>query len=131
MTILDNLSERKRRFFEQIAKELATGRAALKAGNEGMVRVCARRAAGRAITLYVTLNNLAWPPDAMAQLRLVAANEVFPRPARDAATRLTTKITEQFIYPFSTDPLADAQIIIDSINTMIGTPEAGTPGIEA
>ena len=121
----------KSHYDELIAKELATGRAALKAGNEGMVRVCARRAAGQAITLYVTLNNLAWPPDAMAQLRLVSANEAFSQPARDAATRLTNKITEQFVYPFSTDPLEDAQIIIDSINTMIGTPEAGTPGIEA
>jgi len=109
----------KSHYDDLIAKELATGRAALKAGNDGMVRVCARRASGQAITWFVTIRKLSWPPDAMAQLRMLAEDSGFPQAARDAATRLTTKITDRFTYPFSTDPLGDAQIIIDAINGLI------------
>lgn len=108
----------------QIAVELAAGRDAGKTGNDGKARVCARRAAGRAIAWYLTVHPRPWPPDAMMRLRLLAVDPAFSETVRDAAVRLATKISDRFTYPFSTDPLADASIIIDAIIRLMEHPDA-------
>lgn len=97
-----------------ITKELATARNAERKGNEAMVRVCARRAAGAAISFWLEQHpDIRWARDAMNQLREVQTADLFPREVRDAAQRLTTKVTERFTSPFSAHPLDDAKIIID------------------
>ena len=96
----------------QIEKEFATARQAEKAGNDGMVRVCARRAAGVAIGFWLqTQLRAGWGIDAMSQLRSLQADDSFPPEVRDAAGRLTTKITEQFTSPFATNPVEDSKKI--------------------
>ena len=98
----------------QIEKELATVRHAEVIGNDGMARVCARRAAGVAISLWLQTNSRSgWGVNAMNQLRSLALDETMPQEIRDAAKRLTTKITEQFTSAFSTDSIEDAKIIIN------------------
>ncbi len=97
----------------QIARELSTASKAAHQGNHGMVRVCARRAAGIAITFWLQNNpGIHWGLDAMTQLRAVQHDASLPAEVRDAANRLTTRVTEQFTYPPSTDPVDDARIII-------------------
>ena len=103
-------------YLERIDKELASAHDALHIGNEGKARVCARRAAGQAIAWFLTANiRQGWGTDAMNQLRHLRDDPSFPREVRDAATRLTTKISEEFTYPFPTPPIEDAQIIITAI----------------
>ena len=56
----------------------------------------------------------------MGQLKKLQSDESFPKEIRDAAERLTTKITQQFTSPFSTNPIDDAVIIIEHVKKMMG-----------
>ena len=104
----------KQRAQEIIEKEFSTAEQARKIGNEGMVRVCARRAAGTAITFWLrSRQHRSWGVDAMGQLRSLQSDETLPPTVRDAAGRLTARITKQFTSAFPTDPLQDSRIIID------------------
>ncbi len=99
---------------DQIHREFEIAAEAQKAGNDGMVRVCARRAAGAAIGHWLSTHpEKNWGADAMNRLRNVQHDETVPAHVGDAAVRLTTKITEQFRSPFPTDPVTDSRIIID------------------
>ncbi len=96
-----------------IEKEFAIAKHAQSIGNDGMVRVCARRAAGVVITFWMQTHPRAgWGVDTMSQLRNLQLDDSMPEEVRDAAKRLTAKITEQFTPQFSTDPIEDANIII-------------------
>lgn len=109
-------------YLEQIDKELAGARTALKAGNDGKARVCVRRAVGQAIAWFLSKNpKQGWGVDAMTQLNSLKLDPDFPSDVRDAAVRLTTKISDQFTYPFSTNPLSDGTVIIDFIRTKMGS----------
>jgi hypothetical protein len=53
-----------------------------------------------------------WRGDAMAHLRQLQQDLSFPLPIRQAAERLSTPVTRQHATPFTTDPVADARLII-------------------
>lgn len=98
---------------ERIKEELAKAEAALREGNDGMVRVCARRAVGLAAEAWLErFPGKHWRGDALNQLRQIWADESFPQDIRRAAERLMTKVTQRDTAPFSTDPIADARRII-------------------
>src|SRR5207253_2040868 len=102
-------------------KELTAAREAEKAGNEGKARVCSRRAAGQAITWFLSRNlREGWGADSMTQLLHLKADLEFSEEARKAAERLTTKISDRFTYPFTTNPIEDATIIIQAITHRMG-----------
>ena len=85
-----------------------------------MARVCARRAAGFAIRWFLTTHpRPTWKPDALNQLIAVRDDELFPSEVRQCATRLTSKISDTFQYPFATDPLNDARTIIQWIENIM------------
>ena len=101
-------------YLELIEKEFSTAQEALKIGNDGKARVCARRAAGQAITWFLSEHpNAEWGRDAMTQLLHLKDDPAVSQEIRDAALRLTTKISGRFIYSFSSDPIADAGLIVD------------------
>jgi hypothetical protein len=101
---------------QQIEKEFSRAAHAREIGNEGMMRVCARRAAGIAIAHWLQSHPREdWGLDAMSQLRSLQLDDSIPRSVRDAAMRLITKITEQFAAPFSTHPIEDSKIIINHL----------------
>jgi|WetSurMetagenome_2_1015567.scaffolds.fasta_scaffold405118_1 hypothetical protein len=103
-------------YIAQIEKEFSTARKALSEGNAGKVRVCARRAAGQAIAWFLSKNPKAgWGADAMSQLSGLKLDACFPEEVREAAARLTMKMTDQFTYPSSTDPIRDSTTIVDYI----------------
>jgi hypothetical protein len=107
-------------YFEQIEKEFAIAREAIRTGNAGKARVCARRAAGQAITWFLSkFPRPGWQPDALSQLQRLNSDESFPPTVRDAAQRLTTKISDRFTYPFSTNPIEDARVIIEYITSQM------------
>lgn len=59
----------------------------------------------------------------MAYLRQIQQDESFPLPIRQAAERLATSVTRQHQAPFTTDPIADARLII----THLGSADGGAP----
>lgn len=79
-----------------IEQELAAAEAARQDSNDGKARVCARRAVARATE--------AW----LARL---------PLPIRQAAERLRTSVTRQHAAPFTSDPVADARLIIAHLSS--------------
>lgn len=99
---------------EQIEQELTKAARGLQSGNDGLARVCARRAVALASQQWAEQQNLAtWKGDAMHHLRQIQAEPTFPPPVRAAAQRLLTKVTEQTELPMTTDPITDARIILD------------------
>jgi hypothetical protein len=98
---------------EQIEKELAMAEAAMRDANEGRARVCARRAVAWAAEAWLErFPRPDWRGDAMHQLRQIQQEESFPLPVRQAAERLSTTITQRDRAPFTSNPIADAKLII-------------------
>ena len=101
-----------------IEQELATAQTAQQNGNHGKARVCARRAVARATEAWFARRPLPrWHGDAMALLRQIQQDASFPLSIRQAAERLSTPVTRQLTTPFTTDPVADARLIIAHLNT--------------
>ena len=97
----------------QIERELARADTAQREGNDGMVRVCARRAVGLAAEAWLErFPGKNRRGDALNHLRRISAEESFPQDIRQAAERLMTKVTQRDSAPFSTDPIADARSVI-------------------
>jgi hypothetical protein len=96
-----------------IEQELAAAQAAQQDGNHGKARVCARRAVALATEAW--LARLPYPPwhgDAMEHLRHIQQDASLPLHIRQAAERLSTPVTRQHTAPITTDPIADAKLII-------------------
>jgi hypothetical protein len=99
---------------EAIEKELSTASQAASTGNDGMMRVCARRAAGIAIVHWLEHNPRPdWGTDAMNRLRNLQLEGSIPHAVREAAGRLTAKVSEDFTYSSTSNPIHDAKLIID------------------
>ena len=96
-----------------IEQELAAAQAAQQNSNDGKARVCARRAVARAAEAWgVRHPSTGWHGDAMSHLRQIQQDTSSPLPVRQAAERLSTTITRRHTAPFTTDPVADARLII-------------------
>lgn len=101
-----------------IEQELAAAAAAWKDANEGKARVCARRAVARATEEWMERRRgRPWRGDAMEHLRQIQQDASFPLPVREAAERLSTKVTQRQTAPFTTDPISDAKLIIAHFST--------------
>ncbi len=99
-----------------IKRELAAAVAAWNVGKEGKARVCARRAVALAYEAWLIRQaQLVRSGDAMAHLRRIQQDVLFPSSIRHAAERLTTTVTRRRTAPFTTDPVGDAEIIIDCL----------------
>ena len=104
-----------------IEQELAAAEAARQDSNEGKARVCARRAVARATEAWLArLPIPRWRGDAMAHLRQIQQDASFPPPILQAAERLSTPVTNQHAAPFTTDPIADAKLIIAHLSNADG-----------
>lgn len=95
----------------EIRAELQAAHDARGQGNEGMARVCARRAAGWAIQRRYH-EHLAETANAYLLLQWLEQQEAVEEPLRAAAGRLTTRITEDHDLPHSEDPLRDAHLLV-------------------
>jgi hypothetical protein len=82
-------------------------------GKEGRARVCARRAAGWAISLHKQSVGTGVPEENAYQalLWLRDSGHADDR-LREAAGRLCTRVTDAFEYPHQEDALQDAEQII-------------------
>ena len=68
---------------------------------------------------FASSGSKGWGVDALGQLKHLSEDSSFPQPVRDAAVRLTTKISDRFTYPFTTNPLEDARLIISHIASLM------------
>jgi hypothetical protein len=99
-----------------INNELRMAEDSRKGGNEGRARVCARRAAGLAIGYFFEFQTGdSAPKNAYNLLRWISAHNEINSLVRDAARRLTVRVTPDHTLPHTEDPIADAQIIIDTL----------------
>jgi hypothetical protein len=104
---------------EQIEQELARAAQGLQEGNEGLARVCARRAVAAGIQdLAVRRGTPEWIGDAMHQLRRIQEGKDFPLDVRNAAQRLLTTVTQRNHAPMSVDPIADARLILTHLEQL-------------
>jgi len=96
-----------------IEQELAAAEAAMKIGNDGKARVCARRAVALADESWLAKrSDQTFRGDAMGHLGRIQQDLSMPLPIRQAAERLSTTVTRKDSAPFTTDPIGDARIII-------------------
>jgi hypothetical protein len=108
-----------------IEQELAAAEAARRDSNDGKARVCARRAVALATEAWLARLPLPqWRGDAITHLRQIQLDESFPLPIRQAAERLRTSVARQHQAPFTTDPIADARLIIAHLTS---APSENTP----
>lgn len=98
---------------ELIELEWGRARQASEEGNDGMVRVCARRAAGVAIRFWLQQHPEPWGVDAMNQIRNVQRDQTIPQVVRTAAGRLLSRVTHEFGPPHREDPIEDSRTIVD------------------
>lgn len=94
--------------------ELEMGEQALRIGNVGKARVCARRACSFILSYWNETNKgYDWGSTAIRLLEGVRDELKFPADVRDAANRLTTKVDTNFNTGFDKNPLEDARKIIN------------------
>ncbi|MFP3853403.1 MAG: hypothetical protein ACLFWD_03810 [Anaerolineales bacterium] len=98
---------------EAIRQEMNDALEARSQGNEGMARVCARRAVGWAIRLrFDEALAAANTKNAFVLLEWLSRQDAVAEPYRQAAERLTTRINEDHELPHDQDPLVDADFLI-------------------
>jgi len=90
--------------------EIQRGEQARAEGNEGMARVCARRAAGEVIREYFQRQNLAQSkPSALNALKILSqSDQVSPR-VREISTHFVWQITTEHILPGDVDLLVEVR----------------------
>lgn len=102
---------------DQINQELARAEQARQKGNEGMARVCARRAAGFAAlaslqNLGLDIQNI----NGMDALHIFSKSSDFPTPIRRSAELLTMRVTPDHQLPLEVDLLQQAREFINELN---------------
>jgi hypothetical protein len=92
--------------------EISQAEQARLAGNEGMARVCARRAAGAAAGEYFGRQGIGHEsPSAYDRLRYLGDLADIPPLARQAAEHLLQRLTPEFTLPVQADLIAEARIL--------------------
>ncbi len=101
---------------DEIEEEMNLAEAARRQGREGRARVCARRAAGKAIAVFHQ-RKTGIEPQANYYRLLCWFQEVddVPDALKQAAARLTTRVTTDYALPHSQDPLQDARTLIEAL----------------
>ena len=103
-----------------IEAELRQAADAIARGNDGMARVCARRASGTALRAWSRAKGISAPPDAQSLLKLASSDPGLPAEIRQAAERLSTSVADRDSLPFSDDPVGDAMLIVDTLESLPG-----------
>jgi hypothetical protein len=100
-----------------IEKELNNAERARLAGNEGLARVCARRAAGIAARDFLARHALRLRDrSAYTALQVLAEFPGLAPDLRTAALHLVTRVTEEFTLPVDADLIADARKLIGGLD---------------
>jgi len=96
--------------------EFERAEAARARGNEGQARVCARRAAGIAISeYYARRGRFVRTPSAYDLLQMFAKEPKLPAELKRAAAYLTLRVTEEFKLPIEVDLLDEARKLCNGL----------------
>ncbi len=96
--------------------EIQQAQAARTAGNEGMARVCARRAAGIVIGEYINLQGENFSnPSAYERLRYLLSQPDISPQVRDIAAHFLVRVTPNHTLPIDADLIAEAQWLQKSL----------------
>ncbi len=100
----------------ELQTEFTQAETARAAGNQGRARVCARRAAGIAIRVYITRSGQTVRTASVIELldQLQARPEL-PPDLRQAAARLRLRVTREHDLPVQADLIADARHLCRSL----------------
>lgn len=94
--------------------EIRAGEDAMRLGNIGKARVCARRGCFFAINFWLeNFPDKGWGESAMSMLNQLQRDYSIPKIIRDAAERLTKKVDSNFETGIKEDPLKDGAMIIE------------------
>ena len=93
-------------------KELNMAENARETGNEGMARVCSRRAAGIIINEYLTRRELPDPgPSAHERLKYLRGLQDIPPKAREIASHLLTRVNPDHSLPIDVDLIHETRYL--------------------
>ncbi|MBN1148764.1 MAG: hypothetical protein JXA78_16000 [Anaerolineales bacterium] len=96
--------------------EIQQAEAARSAGNEGMARVCARRAAGAVIGEYMLRRGLPNPGSgAYDRIRCLTDLPDAPAEARQVAAHLLLRVTPEYRLPIEADLIAEARWLKETL----------------
>ncbi len=88
--------------------ELKKAQASREQGNEGMARVCARRAAGIVLRAYYAAQGKSLPGSSvMNHLKMLADSQDEPGEVRAVCRHFTLRITPDHVLPEDVDLIAD------------------------
>lgn len=97
-------------------QEISTAQAARARGNEGMARVCARRAAGLAAGEYLIRHGMDDPAlNAFERLQILAGLDSLPAEIRQVAGHFLLRITPEYRLPVDADLIAEALWLKDKL----------------
>lgn len=94
----------------RLTNELRTGLKARSKGNEGMARVCARRAAGIIVGEYLARQGyILDTPSTLVQLRYLIDLPETSEAVRTSAEKLLTRLDTDHKFPMDADLIAEAR----------------------
>ncbi len=100
----------------EVEREMDLAGEARRNGREGRARVCARRAAGRAVAVFHERKTGVRPQaNYYRLLRWFQQVDDVPDPLKEAAARLTTRVRPDYTLPHPDDPLQDARTLIGAL----------------
>ena len=103
---------------ERFSIELLQAEAARKAGNEGMARVCARRAAGIAAGEYLRRHGLTFSdPSAYARLKFLVQLPQTPPAVQEVINHFLLRINPDRSLPIQADLIAEARWLANELLT--------------
>lgn len=95
---------------KQFDAEIKMARSAREKGNDGMARVCARRAAGIVVGAYLNSEGFALPgPSAVERLKYLASLPTCTQEMQLIINHMLIKVTPEYKLPIEADLIADAQ----------------------
>ena len=101
---------------KRATSELAQAVAARRNGNEGMARVCARRAAGLIIGEYLRRRQIPSPgPSAYDRFRLLLDLAEVPMRSRSIAEHLVRRVNQDFSLPVESDLIQETRYLAEEL----------------
>jgi len=104
-------------FSPDMILELEKAQAARSAGNEGMARVCARRAAGIAArTFMISYGVQSHRLNSFEALEKLTMLPELPLPLKEAAANLSLRVDQEFKLPIDIDLILEAKKLIGGLS---------------
>jgi len=99
-------------YIDKFNTEIKMAYDARKNGNEGMARVCARRAVGIIIGEYIQRNNLPDPgPNAYDRINFFIGTPLVPKEYQETVRYFTIRVTPEFQLPINKDLIEEANLL--------------------